>query len=75
MLLLLLFIETYQSRSRRSPIDHLDNVGSAIDVTDAEKRIVDELGPKACILEEPCIEHALRGGPRGEQPDWNDILK
>lgn len=77
-------IETYQARTRRSTIfqqtaDHLVNNPTishqVIDESLAEKRILAELGPKACVLEEPCRIHAARNGKAGEQPDWNDILR
>ncbi|XP_055696568.1 uncharacterized protein LOC129797755 [Lutzomyia longipalpis] len=66
--------QTYQSRTRRS-IEHATNAYAtvAIDATVAEKRILSEFGPKACVLEEPCRIHAWKSIP-GEQPDWNDIL-
>ncbi|GAB0095673.1 uncharacterized protein DMENIID0001_110780 [Sergentomyia squamirostris] len=67
--------QTYQSRTRRS-IDHTTEssyASVAIDVAVAEKRILSELGPKACVMEEPCRIHAWKAIP-GEQPDWNDIL-
>lgn len=70
--------ETYQSRTRRSSSLHPDPYqisSQAIDTTLAEKRIIEELGPKACVLEEPCRIHAARPGRAGDQPDWNDILR
>lgn len=75
--------ETYQARSRRSSSFHThshlvssaDSPPHTIDISLAEKRIIDELGPKACVLEEPCMEHAMRPVRAGEQPDWNDILR
>lgn len=48
---------------------------SAINVAIAERKILSELGPKACIIEEPCRIHAGRAAKIGEQPDWNDILR
>lgn len=73
--------ETYQQRTRRSSTPHVSHhlvseiSNRAIDDSLAEKRIVAELGPKACVLEEPCRIHAARPGKAGEQPDWNDILR
>lgn len=68
--------ETYRSRSRRSePTKPFDLSRSAVDISLAEKQILAELGPKACILEEPCRIHAARPGKVGEQPDWSDILQ
>lgn len=72
--------ETYQTRSRRSPqwlinSDFLNISKDAIDVSLAEKQILTELGPKACVLEEPCRFHAGRPRIDGEQPDWNNILR
>uniref|UniRef100_A0A1B0D6Q4 Uncharacterized protein n=1 Tax=Phlebotomus papatasi TaxID=29031 RepID=A0A1B0D6Q4_PHLPP len=67
--------ETYQSRTRRSVEHGTDSYATvAIDVVQAEKRILSEFGPKACVLEEPCRIHAWKAVP-GEQPDWNDILR
>ncbi|XP_055713636.1 uncharacterized protein LOC129807989 [Phlebotomus papatasi] len=66
--------QTYQSRTRRSVEHGTDSYATvAIDVVQAEKRILSEFGPKACVLEEPCRIHAWKAVP-GEQPDWNDIL-
>jgi len=72
--------QTYQTRSRRSPQWFINpgfiNISKeAIDVTVAEKQILTELGPKACVLEEPCRFHAGRQRISGEQPDWNSILR
>lgn len=52
----------------------------AVDVAQAERKILQEFGPKACIEEEPCRLHAVRStrttsAPGDYQPDWNDILK
>ncbi|KXJ76921.1 hypothetical protein RP20_CCG008669 [Aedes albopictus] len=52
----------------------------AVDIAQAERRILHEFGPKACIEEEPCRLHAVRStrtaaAPGDYQPDWNDILK
>ncbi|XP_055856341.1 uncharacterized protein LOC129919482 [Episyrphus balteatus] len=48
---------------------------TAADAIVAEKEIMREFGPKACILEEPCRLHAARPGKRGAQPDWQEILR
>ena len=48
---------------------------SAVNVNLAERQILKELGPKACIMEEPCRIHANRKAKSGEQPEWDDILK
>lgn len=48
---------------------------SAINVAIAERQILNELGPKACIMEEPCRIHATRKAKRGAQPEWTDILR
>ncbi|XP_059610027.1 uncharacterized protein LOC132257214 [Phlebotomus argentipes] len=67
--------QTYQSRTRRS-VEHATSgsyATAAIDAVLAEKRILSEFGPKACVLEEPCRIHAWKAVP-GEQPDWDDIL-
>lgn len=74
----ILFAETYQPRVRRASIDFSSSDGSvpsSIDVDFAVKKILDEYGSKACVIEEPCKGHALRSGPKFGQPDWMDILK
>lgn len=48
---------------------------TAINLALAERQILNELGPKACIMEEPCKIHATRKARRGAQPDWTDILR
>ncbi|CAD7082768.1 unnamed protein product [Hermetia illucens] len=65
---------TYRSRSRRDA-SYSEVSDIAIDVSIAEKQIVAEFGPKACILEEPCRIHAARPGVRFQQPDWTEILR
>ncbi|KAG4071259.1 hypothetical protein HA402_003963 [Bradysia odoriphaga] len=72
--------QTYQTRSRRSTQWQIDpdfmNISKeAIDISSAEKQILTELGPKACVLEEPCRFHAGRHRTNGEQPDWSNILR
>lgn len=75
-------VETYQARTRRSssfhPQSHEESAESRaaiIDIEMAEKRIREEYGQKACVLETPCVEHAMRPARAGTQPDWNDILR
>ncbi|XP_017089530.2 uncharacterized protein [Drosophila bipectinata] len=46
---------TYRSRSRRETSHPL-----ALDAELAQKQILGEFGPQACILEEPCRVHASR---------------
>lgn len=77
-----LSVETYQARTRRSssfhPQSHEESAESRaaiIDIEMAEKRIREEYGQKACVLETPCVEHAMRPARAGTQPDWNDILR
>ncbi|CRK97907.1 CLUMA_CG011282, isoform A [Clunio marinus] len=67
---------TYMGRSRRQANNYNDGdiSISAINVAQAERQILAEFGPKACILEEPCRIHATRKAKRGAQPDWSDIL-
>lgn len=66
---------TYMGRYRRQAVYINDEVSdSAINAAIAERQILSELGPKACILEEPCKFHATRKARRGAQPDWSDIL-
>ncbi|XP_053676292.1 uncharacterized protein LOC128726504 [Anopheles nili] len=72
--------KTYQSRSRRETLsgttlqpEELSRL--AIDVVQAERKILHEFGPKACIEEEPCRSHAVRSARLDNyQPDWDDIL-
>jgi hypothetical protein len=76
---------TYMGRNRRSSSDYSVESSeketptvysdSAINLSIAERQILKELGPKACILEEPCKIHANRRAKFGDQPDWNDILR
>lgn len=78
-----LFPETYQSRSRRETLasggaapteEEISRM--AVDVAQAERKILREFGPKACIEEEPCRLHAVRTNRSDDyQPDWNEILK
>ncbi|XP_062709837.1 uncharacterized protein LOC109419680 [Aedes albopictus] len=78
--------KTYQSRSRRETLAGAGELTEeeisrmAVDIAQAERRILHEFGPKACIEEEPCRLHAVRStrtaaAPGDYQPDWNDILK
>lgn len=70
--------ETYRSRNRRAALTSLsatDFSDRALNVLVAEKQIQREFGPKACILQEPCKFHAHRPAAKGEQPDWDDILR
>lgn len=72
------FTETYQSRVRRASLDYSSSdeiVPPSIDVDFAEKKILEEYGPKACVIEEACKLHSLRPGRVGAQPDWVDILR
>lgn len=64
-------------RSRRHALDYYGTEISeaAINAAISERQILHELGPKACILEEPCKLHAVRKAKRGSQPDWSDILR
>ncbi|ALC45013.1 CG7330 [Drosophila busckii] len=48
---------TYRSRSRRNAAQPL-----ALDAELAQKEILREFGPRACIFEEPCRVHASRPG-------------
>uniref|UniRef100_A0A8D8CCI8 (northern house mosquito) hypothetical protein n=2 Tax=Culex pipiens TaxID=7175 RepID=A0A8D8CCI8_CULPI len=75
--------KTYQSRSRRETLasggaapteEEISRM--AVDVAQAERKILREFGPKACIEEEPCRLHAVRTNRSDDyQPDWNEILK
>lgn len=63
-------------RSRRHTQDYYGDVSeTAVNMAIAERQILNELGPKACILEEPCRLHATRKARRGAQPEWADILR
>lgn len=63
-------------RMRRQTTDyHAEHSETAINVAIAERQILNELGPKACIMEEPCRLHASRKAKRGAQPDWTDVLR
>ncbi|ETN62157.1 myosin light chain kinase [Anopheles darlingi] len=74
-------IETYQSRSRRetlsgTTVEPEQLSWLAIDVAQAERKIYQEFGPKACIEEEPCRIHAVSSARMDQyKPDWDDILK
>lgn len=64
------------SRSRRHTMEYHGELSeTAINLAIAERQILNELGPKACILEEPCRMHATRKARRGSQPEWSDILR
>lgn len=71
-------IGTYMGRYRRHALDY-NNPGevseTAVNLAIAERQIVREFGPKACIVEEPCRHQAMRKSRRGTQPDWNNILR
>ncbi|XP_068149581.1 uncharacterized protein [Drosophila tropicalis] len=73
---------TYRSRSRREAAHPL-----ALDAELAQKEILREFGPQACILEEPCRLHASRtrrriasaaaGGVEGTSAPhaaWSEVL-
>lgn len=64
-------------RHRRHALDYnpIEVSEAAINLAIAERQIVREFGPKACIIEEPCRMQALRKSRRGVQPDWNNILR
>lgn len=63
-------------RHRRQATDYqVEHSESAINVAIAERQILHELGPKACIMEEPCRLHATRKAKRGAMPEWTDILR
>jgi len=71
--------KTYQSRVRRASLDYESSSDElappSVDLDYASKKILDEYGPKACVIEEPCKVHALSQGRAGAQPDWIDILR
>ncbi|XP_030372503.1 uncharacterized protein LOC115622635 isoform X2 [Scaptodrosophila lebanonensis] len=69
---------TYRSRSRRDAAHPL-----ALDAELAQKQIISEFGPHACILEEPCRVHASRaasqrgssnGGNATPHAPWAEVL-
>ncbi|XP_011187600.2 uncharacterized protein Slc9a3r1_3 [Zeugodacus cucurbitae] len=63
---------TYRTRSKREAA-----TSAAYDAELAQKEILREFGPRACILEEPCRLHASRPGRFGVQQHqaWNEILR
>lgn len=65
-------LDTYRARSKRETA-----TSAAYDAELAQKEILREFGPRACILEEPCRLHASRPGRFGVQqhPAWNEILR
>lgn len=64
------FSDTYRARSKR------DTALLAYDADIAQKEILREFGPRACILEEPCRIHASRPG-RAPQThlDWQEVFR
>lgn len=63
-------------RYRRHTPDYFSEISdTAVNTALAERQILNELGPKACIMEEPCRIHATRKARRGAQPEWTDILR
>jgi hypothetical protein len=67
--------KTYMGRQRREASSYYGEISeSAINLALAERQILNELGPKACVMEEPCRMHATRKAKRGSQPEWTDIL-
>ncbi|KAH8368620.1 hypothetical protein KR084_001674 [Drosophila pseudotakahashii] len=72
---------TYRSRSRRDTAHPL-----ALDAELAQKQILGEFGPQACILEEPCRVHASRHSGSSERrlsgdgrakphAAWSEVLR
>ncbi|KAF5276937.1 hypothetical protein FQR65_LT03945 [Abscondita terminalis] len=65
--------KTYVSRTRRA-IESED----MIDVVEAEKRLISELGEKVCIYTKVCLYHAVKAAQTQVKDnvsvDWNDIL-
>lgn len=64
-------LETYMARNKRSP----EYLSHGLDLYLAERRIRQEFGPKVCIFEQPCRQHATLKLPKTHQPDWTDILR
>lgn len=66
---------TYSNRRRRSASPEEADM---IDVDEAEKRIVAELGERVCVFSRVCLYHANRArasaGTSNPQLDWEDIL-
>lgn len=71
---LFLFLGTYTTRSKRS-IDKY----AMIDVAEAEKKLVEELGEKVCIYTKVCLHHAhkaMRNGSKHKiDVDWNEVFR
>lgn len=72
-------LDTYKSRNRRDISfeyeEPLNISKEAVDISIAEKQILQELGPKACVMDEPCRIHAARIEKAGSPPNWNNILR
>ncbi|KAK0075899.1 hypothetical protein PV325_006186 [Microctonus aethiopoides] len=66
--------QTYFSRSKRFAITHDEEI---LDVAQADKELVAELGGNYCIYERTCVKYAsntLRRGHRDRNFDWNEIF-
>ncbi|XP_067613055.1 uncharacterized protein [Eurosta solidaginis] len=64
--------KTYRTRSKRYA-----TTSAAYDAELAQKEILREFGPRACIQEEPCRLHASRPSRFGlqERPAWNEVFR
>lgn len=71
-----IFIGTYMSRTKRELITDDDAI---IDIEEAEKRLVAELGEHVCIYKRVCLHYAERAKRNESRSirtlDWDDILR
>lgn len=67
-------IDTYISRERRSVVSD-----DMIDMVEAEKRLVAELGENVCIYTRVCLHHAEKArkstGKTSYNVDWDDVFR
>lgn len=70
------FPDTYTSSNRTKRA--IDN-DEMINMMDAEKRLVTELGENVCIYPKVCLHHAEKarrtGGGQKVEVEWNDIFR
>lgn len=68
-------LDTYVSRTKRAL-----NSDDLIDMVEAEKRLVAELGKDVCIYTRVCLHHAEKarksiGKTSNYNVDWNDVFR
>lgn len=73
---IMFFAETYSSRTRAKRAIESDDL---IDMAEAEKRLVAELGDNVCIYTRVCLHHAEKASRNRVkdrfQIDWDDIFR